>query len=510
MKNRLAASVLVLLGAFSLVPPPASAAGSAAEALRRGLDFMAGAMVKAPYGGGWPGGWPGDMSYGLGEAAQPIPKDCIRIQDPGTPAVGMAFLRAGVEFDPKYLEIAKMAGNVFVLSITAHGGWDYEMWIGPERPLNVHLYPGKRDWAGETPTGTSHCVYDDGVTFAAAEFVYALWWHTKDQKYFDTWKKAMDGLVANQLPGGGFPQVGGAGGYHAYATFNDFAMSNCVSTLLKAYQRTGDKKYYDSVAKCGDWLVKVQTPSGGYGTQYDGRDQVASARKFEPPALGPDATAWAIGILCQIYDATGDPKYLSPIGKAVDWLQKVKLGNGKWARFYHPGTDKAWYRSLSGQDVGSASQAKPGYVWEGSWGAGGISKGNAYKGRGAGRPRTVSAGGTPGAGVVLRLGGGGEKFDASIDQILAGQDERGAWPQAGRGGGGGSGKGGKGGKKGGGGGGGRGVQIAQFVSYVHALMDNLKGTTTAATPAEPGETPEEPAEPAEPETPAEPEGGEGN
>lgn len=515
--KRLPIPVLLPAIAFTLAaveaPPPAGNASVEAP-LRKGLDFYASIMVRAPYGGGFPRAYMGD--YNTGEAGEPIPKDSICIQDPATPAGGTVFLRAGVEFDKKYLDTAREVGNLLVASLTPSGGWGQEMWVGPERPVNCTIYPGKKDWGGVAPTEHGDAIYDDGTTFNAAEFLYGLWWHTKEQKYFDAWKRAMDGLLANQHPKGSFPQVGGRGGYHAYATFNDFAMTNCVATLVKAYQRTGEKKYIDAVLRCGDWVCKVQTPSGGYATQYDGSDKIAGARKFEPPGLGPDATSWAIGILCVCYDWSGDPKYVQPIGKAVDWLQRVKMG-GKWARFYHPDSDRPWYRSIDGRDVGSSSQAKPGYSWDGAWGNGGISRGNAYKGRGRGSPRTVRPGGTPGAGVELRAGTGG-KFSATVEEAISSQDERGAWIQGGGRSGGGKGaavrlpggtvllaaKGGGRGRKGGGGS--RPIITGYFVACANALMDARGGAATAAEPEEPAEPegPAEPAEPGEPEPPAEP------
>jgi hypothetical protein len=302
----------------------------------------------------------------------------------------------------------------------------------------------------------------------------------------------MDFLIKCQLPHGGYRQILGAGGYHGAATFNDGVMRGCVNMLLRACERTGDAKYLESVKKCGDFLIMCQHATGGYGTQHEDSGAISGARRFEPPGLGPDATSDAIGILASIFDWTGDPKYLAPLGKAVAWLEQSQIGGGKWARYYHPGGGP-WYRDITGKDVSSAGQAKPGYTWQGEWGRAGISRGKAYAGRGAHPPRAVPAGGNPAAGFSLHGGGidgaSPSKYPEDVAAIIAAQSPEGYWLAV-RGGGAAKGKG-KGAK--GGGGNMRALNTIQWLTYVDKLLDAAEGT--AAPLSEEGAATEEPATP---------------
>lgn len=453
----------------------ASAADAKATAIK-GLDFYASIMQKGKWGkgGGWAGTYSADLSKRTGEAKQPVPSDVVLIQPPGTANVGTIFLRASkVLGEQKYLEVARMTADTLIAGQTTHGGWNCEMWISPTGPKGIHVYPGATDWSKKQPNPNDDGTLDDSAHFAPAEYMYAMWMVTKDDKYKQAWLKSMEFLIKCQLPGGGYRQAYPRGGYHAYATFNDGAMLNAARTLLKAYQRTGDTKYLNSVKKCGDFLIRCQSKGGGYAAQHTDSGAPADARKFEPPGLGPDATRDAIAILALIYDTTGEAKYLAPLGKAAAWLERVKIGSNKWARYYHPNNDKPWYRNITGKDVSSAKEAKPKYTWEGAWGAAGITKAKAYSGKGAGKPVTVPSGGDPNYGFSLRGGGfaglkGSGKTPETVPQIIAAQDARGRW------------FGGKGKKTGGN------MSTGQWVCYLDRLLDSVAGTSGPA-PADSGD-----------------------
>jgi hypothetical protein len=402
-------------------------------AAQKALAFYASIMQKGEWGkgGGWCITYTEDLSRRGGEANQDIPLDVIRIQPPATPNVGQVFLRASVVLgDAQYLEVARQTADALMRGQSSQGGWNYEMWLPADGPKGIHVYPKLPEWTQQRgPKPTDLGVLDDEATFAPAEFLYVMWRVTKDGQYFRSWVKAMDFLLQCQLPGGGYQQMYPSKGYHAYATFNDGVMLGCVNTLLRAYERTAEEKYLKSAIKCGDFLLRAQTPEGGYGAQITDDGKVADARRFEPPALGPDSTRDAITILSTIYEWTGDMKYLAPLNQAAAWLEKVQIAPGRWARYYHPETAKPWYRTLEGKDVPTAAEAKGGYTWEGSWGKAGIEQAKAYSGKGPGKPRTVAKG-DPQAGYKLRgggIGGGGGKFGNNVDRIVASETEKGYW-----------------------------------------------------------------------------------
>ncbi len=482
-------------------PPARGEDAAAAAAARKALDHYASIMRKGEWGKG--GGWNWTMSpdgkLGTGEAVYPVPEDVILVQPPGTANVAVVFLRAYTVFkNPKDLEVAKLAAEALIAGSPPDGGWNCELWLGAEGPKGVHLYPGQPDWTKKPPNPSSHGVLDDNTSFAPIEFLYDIWQVTGDERYHKEWLHQMDFLLKCQLPGGGFCQVHGGGGYHGAATFNDGVMRGAFNMVLQAYQRTGDPKFIASVKKCGDFMIKAQQPCGGYGAQHADSGALSSARKFEPPGVTPDGTSDAIGILATCYDWAGDPKYLAPLQKAVSFLEKSQIGGGKWARYYHP-NGGPWYRSIDGKDVSSASQAKPGYTWQGEWGRAGISKGKAYAGRsGSHPPHTVAPPGNPKFGFNLRSGGidgaSPGKYPQDVAAMISAQSPEGYWlatpggkaPAKGKA------KGGKGGA-----GNYRALNTIQWLTYVDKLLDVCAGTTT---PLPTDEETEEPAEETPPAT----------
>ncbi len=413
-----------------VLPPEKRSA--AEKALRRGLVFYykIGAKIEYPRFGrcvGWCGKYSEDLQYRGGENSQQLPPDTVKMQSCGTPQVLEAFLAAYLALgDPQVLEMVREGGNLLLAGQSPYGGWHYEMRLGPRRARGCHVWPGFNTWPADRPEpGTDNSTFDDGNTFAAAETLYRLWWVTKEQRYYEGWRRAMDYILRAQKAygGGGYPQGFPSGGYHRYATFNDGVMRNCVSTLLRAYQRTGDRRYYASVVRCGEWLIKVRKPGQGWGAQHDAEGNVASARSFEPPGLEPPATSDAIGILVTIYNWTGDEKYLNGIQDAADWLKKVQLSPGRWARYYNPETNKPWYRNRAGQDV-DRSGAKGGYTWEGSWGNKGIQLAASMKGKGRKAPRpAVRPGGDPSLDATLRL----RSRPSEVQQLIQRQEPNGCW-----------------------------------------------------------------------------------
>jgi hypothetical protein len=71
--------------------------------------------------------------------------------------------------------------------------------------------------------------------------------------------------------------------------------------------------------------------------------QPAWARKFEPPSITGGESQGAIRILMQVYRQTGDKKYLEPIPRALAYLEKSQLPNGRLARFNELKTNRPLY-----------------------------------------------------------------------------------------------------------------------------------------------------------------------
>lgn len=444
-------------------PLPIDPKDPVAAGLRKGLEFYAGKPFRHgnwPKGGGWCGDYSADFRKGSGENVT-VPMDTIRIQPIATPDIATVFLMAWMRFgERKWLDVASAAGETLVAGQTRNGGWGYEICLAADGPRNVHVGGGgKTEWgASGPPAGSQTNVYDDGCTYASAEFLYKLWWVTGDPRPYLAWRRAMDGIVASQRKDGGFPQAFPSGGFHAATTFNDGVMRNSCYDLFRAWRRTGDKKYRDAFCKAADYLVAAQSPLGGWGAVIGEGYKPIQARSFEPPGLGPDATRDAIRILLSAHEATGETKYLEPVSKAAEWLRKSQTRPGVWHRYYDPS---------SGRPVGGG---KGGYAWDGAWGTEGIALAEAAKGRGPQAPLAVPAGGDPSFDLHWVRGSGG-KYKTAPEEIVRAQEEDGSWPTR------------------------RKIDSRRFHSYAHQLfaaLDAKYAPKEADAPAPPAPAEEEP------------------
>jgi hypothetical protein len=79
--------------------------------------------------------------------------------------------------------------------------------------------------------------------------------------------------------------------------------------------------------------------------------KLAWGRVLEPPSLTPDATVENIRTLMDIYELTGDRRYIEPIPSSLDWLDRSKMPDGSIGRFLEEGTNRpmsAYYEGDSG------------------------------------------------------------------------------------------------------------------------------------------------------------------
>jgi hypothetical protein len=253
----------------------------------------------------------------------------------------------------------------------ATGGWgsdfDYD-------PRSAHKHHFRRDIeAGDTDPAGRHgdSTLDDQKTQSALRFLLELT-HCdacKDDKDLRAALKfGFDGLIAAQAPNGGWPQHyrGPADpkapvkkpslpnpwphkwpgiDYTGFYTLNDNNIKVAIQLMLRAYELEKDERYLASAKKGGDFLLLavLPDPQPVWAQQYNQEMEPVWARKFEPPAACTVETLGALGALNDLYLATNDAKYLAPIKPALAWLEKVKLKDGRWARFYELGTDRPLY-----------------------------------------------------------------------------------------------------------------------------------------------------------------------
>jgi PelA/Pel-15E family pectate lyase len=247
------------------------------------------------------------------------------------------------------------------------GGWQAMIEFDPER---------RKKWAYRTDRTTKRAKdqssLDDDKTQSALRFAMRLDQALKfqDEAIHEMAVYGLDGLLnRGQFPHGGFPQVwtgeqhgqlsvrrasypeswsrtySGHQEYWYRPTLNDDLAPDVMRTLLLAEQIYRDAKFQRSALKLADFLVLAQMPEPqpAWAQQYSFEMQPIWARKFEPPAITAGESQGVIETLLYVYSVTGERKYLEPIPRALDYLERSLLPGGKLARFYELQTNRPLY-----------------------------------------------------------------------------------------------------------------------------------------------------------------------
>ncbi len=320
--------------------------------------------------GGYPWAWPKDFSIAKGEDFdRPA---LMMIQPPGTPAMGLAFLRAfQVTDEPIFKQATREAAQSLIWSQLASGGWDSSYDFDPKFARKYHY---RRDLeAGDTERGNRHAssTLDDEKTETALLFLVELA-HTPefagDKDLQKAVKFGFDGLLAAQAPNGGWgqhfdgpsdktapvtkarfpaewPHSWPAVNYAHFYTLNDGNILETIKLLLRAHELTKDERLLNAAKKAGDFLLLAQLPAPqpAWAQQYNRDLEPVWARKFEPPAVSSVESMMSLNALHLLWVATGDEKYHGPMKAALEWLDKSKLADGQYARFYELKTNKPLY-----------------------------------------------------------------------------------------------------------------------------------------------------------------------
>lgn len=294
------------------------------------------------------------------------------VQPPGTPTVGEAFLTAWERTgDETCREAAVRAGHDLVQGQLESGGWDYRIEFDPaERKRYAYRIEGKTaDEKGKKLRNST--TLDDENTQSAVRFLMRLdrTLEQTDAAIHEAAIYALDRLVAAQYPNGAWPQrfvepprpedflvikasypaewprTWPATNYSSYYTLNDGTLEDMIAVMFEAAEIYGDSKYAEAARRGGDFLLLAQMPDPqpAWAQQYNTQMQPAWARKFEPPSVSGGESQGAIRILMEVYRQTGDRKYLEPIPRAIEYLKKSEISNGRLARFYELQTNKPLY-----------------------------------------------------------------------------------------------------------------------------------------------------------------------
>jgi hypothetical protein len=363
---------LALLCLALTLPPALSRADDrplrdqATEALRRATHYF---RTRVATEGGYLWRYSEDLSRREGERAATA--TMVWVQPPGTPTVGLAYLDAyEATGEAAYRDAARDAAVALVRGQLRSGGWDYEIEFDPEKRTR-YAYRAAPAAAPDAPKAMNVTTLDDNTTQAALRLLMRVdrTLEFKDAQIHEAALSALESLLKAQYPNGAWPQrfdhvpdpaafpVLRASypeswsrtwpnvDYRGHYTLNDNTLADMIDVMIEATKVYGDPKYKAAAERGGGFLILAQMPEPqpAWAQQYDAAMHPAWARRFEPPAITGGESQEAVGILLQLYRETADPRYLEPVGRALDYLRRSRLPDGRLARFYELKTNQPLY-----------------------------------------------------------------------------------------------------------------------------------------------------------------------
>lgn len=359
-------SLALLAGLVAPMSPPARGEGPARDQARAAL-LKAAAFYrdKVAAHGGYVYRYSGDLEKREGEGK--VDLDRVWVQPPGTPSVGLAYLDAYERTKlPELLDAAKAAGECLIRGQLRSGGWTDSIEFAPDRRKKfAYRVDGPRSRQFNWTT------FDDDKTQAALRMMMRLdqSLEFRDERVHEATNYALESVLKAQFPNGGWPQgyekapdpkdfpvlpakypetwprQYPGGDYWVYYTFNDNTVANTIDALLLAAEIYHDPRFRDAAIRAGDFirLAQLPDPQPAWAQQYDFAMQPVWARKFEPPAVSGGESQRLLTTLMDLYVETGEPRFLEPIPKALEYLEKSRLADGRLARFYELKTNKPLY-----------------------------------------------------------------------------------------------------------------------------------------------------------------------
>ncbi|MBI1371993.1 MAG: pectic acid lyase [Phycisphaera sp.] len=358
-------STAIVFVTCAITPCHADLRADALAAAKKATSFL---HDKVATRGGYLWRYSADLKLREGEGV--VDTQTVWTQPPGTPSVGEAFVRLyEATGDTLFRDAARDAAEALRLGQMRSGGWQAYVEFDADR---------RKKWAYRTePEGDKRkdqSSLDDDKTQSSLRFVIQLdrALDFKDAAVHEMAMYALDGLLTKgQFPNGGFPQVWNGEprdakdypvkpasypetwsreytGHHEYwlrYTLNDNLMPDVIDALYLAADTYGDKRYAAAAEKAAGFLLLAQMPEPqpAWAQQYDYDMHPIWARRFEPASVTGGESQGVISALMHVYRRTGDRKYIEPIPRALDYLEKSKLPDGRLARFYEMKTNKPLY-----------------------------------------------------------------------------------------------------------------------------------------------------------------------
>jgi PelA/Pel-15E family pectate lyase len=373
-------ALLALLTSLEARPQSASLREEAARSLKKAAMFFSSQVARH---GGYVYYCSVDLRERWGEGkATP---DQIWVQPPGTPTVGLAYLQAhAATGDPFYVDAATKAAEALVRGQLESGGWTNLIDFNPSGGrVGRYRKGGGGGWNASS--------LDDGQTPSALRLLIqadqAL--GLKHREIHEAAEYGLNALLKAQFPNGAFPQVWTApvqarpvrkAGYPEYDwrtegrvknywdmyTLNDNLAGAVSETLIDAHRAYKDERYRAALEKLGDFLILAQMPDPqpAWAQQYDYEGHPIWARKFEPPAITGWESQDVLETLLKIFRHTGQKRFLEPIPRALAYLEKSLLPDGRLARYYELKTNKPLYMTAKYELSHDDSDVPGHYGWK--------------------------------------------------------------------------------------------------------------------------------------------------
>ena len=440
----------ILLAVLAAASPARSAdpsADSAKAALSKAAAFF---HDKVATHGGYVYQYSADLSLREGEGVTDL--ETVWVQPPGTPTVGLAFLKAYERTgDEKLLAAARDAAHCLLEGQFQSGAWNGSIDFDPAKRKN-HAYITSKD---QKKNARNYSTFDDDKTQAALKFLmrYDRATGFKDARVHAGVERALASVLTAQFSHGGWPQGYKApvdqtvtkvakarypadwprkhpgGDYWDYPTLNDNSQVDVMDMLFQASEIYGDPKFRQAALKGAEFLLAAQMPEPqpAWAQQYNYDFEPIWARKFEPPAISGSESQNVIKILMDVYCETGDKRFLDAVPPALKYLERSKLPNGQLARFYELKTNEPLYFTREYVLTKDDSDLPTHYGFKVSGKLDSLQK--RYEKLAALKPAALEK-------EKEKLWGRNEKDTPpaadQVRQIIAGLDDRGAWVETGR------------------------------------------------------------------------------
>lgn len=195
--------------------------------------------------------------------------------------------------------------------------------------------------------------------------------------------RGLEYLLRAQYPNGGWPQVYPLkNDYSRYITFNDNAMANAIDVLDDVSRAMAPYTFVDAnrrarartaVDRGVAVILKAQVSIDGELTAWCAQhDEVTlqprPARRFEPASL---TASESVGVVRVLMRREPDPDVVRSIEAAVEWFRRVRLADGRWARFYEFSSNRPIFAGRDGIVRYSVDEIererREGYAWFGAW-----------------------------------------------------------------------------------------------------------------------------------------------